>query len=166
MSRRAAPLLLLIPLALGGGCTGSIVGPSPGLVLLAAVTTHPPPSPVVPLDSAPPAARTVSGEVFLSPDRTRITLDLDGLQPGATYGAHVHEQACADDAGGPHFKFDPAGPAEPPNEVHFQIPTGPGETDATVTQTAAQPLPDRARSVVVHDPAETKIACADLPPAR
>ncbi|MFD9667572.1 hypothetical protein ACFWAY_39230 [Rhodococcus sp. NPDC059968] len=173
MFRRVPPLLLLIPLALVSACGGSGTDTAPraavtGLSPSSSATASPPEEPSAPsalrlLDSAPAGERALSGQVLLSPDRTSITLDLVGLQSAATYMAHVHEQTCADGVGGPHLKLDPAGSSKPPNEIHFMLHTAAGETKAAATETRTQPLPDRARSAVVHDAAGTKIACADLP---
>jgi hypothetical protein len=116
------------------------------------------------LPGAPQAQSGLGGRVVVSADRTTVGLDLTGLQPESSYMAHVHEQECARDAGGPHFRFDPAGSDQPPNEVHLVARTGAGETTATALARAAQPLPPRARSVVVHI-GDDKIACAGLPAA-
>jgi hypothetical protein len=92
---------------------------------------------------------------------TIVTLHVEGLAPITTYGAHVHQAACgAGDADG-HFKFDPAGPAAPPNEIWPAFTTnaaGIGNGFAVV-QGIAGP---NAVSVVVHAPGGAKIACADL----
>lgn len=57
------------------------------------------------------AVRTADG-------RTRLSITMDGLQPGVTYGVHLHNAPCsATNPGGGHYKHDPAGPAQPPNEL-------------------------------------------------
>jgi hypothetical protein len=93
--------------------------------------------------------------------RTIVTVHVDGLDPDTTYPAHVHQGACAvGDADG-HFRFDPAGPAAPPNEIWVGFTTnsaGIGSGLAIVNGTAGS----GAVSVVIHAPSGAKIACADL----
>ena len=93
--------------------------------------------------------------------KTIVTVHVTGLSPYTTYGAHVHQQACAvGDADG-HYRFDPAGSAAPPNEIWPGFTTdaaGVGNGRAVVDG-AAGPT---AVSVVIHSPGGAKIACADL----
>lgn len=96
-----------------------------------------------------------------SDGKTIVTVHVEGLAPDTAYGAHVHQAACgAGDADG-HFKFDPAGPAAPPNEIWPAFTTnasGIGNGFAIAQETAGA----NAVSVVVHAPGGAKIACADL----
>jgi Cu/Zn superoxide dismutase len=93
--------------------------------------------------------------------KTIVSVHVAGLAPNTTYGAHVHQQACAvGDADG-HYRFDPAGPAAPPNEIWPGFTTdadGVGNGRAVVDGTAGP----TAVSVVIHAPGGAKIACADL----
>ncbi len=94
--------------------------------------------------------------------RTIVAIQVQGLNPNTTYGSHVHAAACAvGDADG-HFKFDPAGPPAPPNEIwpgpFTTNPAGIGN-GFTIGEGTAGPT---AVSVVVHAPGGAKIACADL----
>jgi hypothetical protein len=93
--------------------------------------------------------------------KTIVTVHVEGLAPDTTYGSHVHQQACAvGDADG-HYKFDPSGPAAPPNEIWPGFTTnaaGVGNGYVKVDGTAGS----AAVSVVVHAPGGAKIACADL----
>lgn len=93
--------------------------------------------------------------------KTIVTVHVTGLSPDTTYGAHVHQQACGvGDADG-HYRFDPAGPAAPPNEIWPGFTTdadGVGNGRAIVDGTAGP----TAVSVVIHAPGGAKIACADL----
>ena len=89
------------------------------------------------------------------------TMHVEGLLPNTAYGSHVHQQACADGDADGHYKFDPTGPAAPPNEIWPGFTTnaaGVGNGNATVYETAGA----AAVSVVVHAPGGAKIACADL----
>jgi hypothetical protein len=93
--------------------------------------------------------------------KTIVTVHAQGLQPNTTYGSHVHKQACADGFAGTHYRFDPAGAATPPNEIHLDFTTnaaGVGIGRAVVDATAGP----TAVAVVIHAPGGAKIACADL----
>jgi len=93
--------------------------------------------------------------------KTIVTIHVTGLSPDTTYGAHVHQRACGDGNADGHYKFDPAGPATPPNEIWPGFTTdaaGVGNGRATVAGTAGP----TAVSVVIHAPVGAKIACADL----
>ncbi len=49
---------------------------------------------------------------------TRIVVRVAGLQPGVTYGVHLHNASCAaSNPGGGHYKHDAAGVTQPPNEL-------------------------------------------------
>jgi hypothetical protein len=92
---------------------------------------------------------------------TIVTVHVEGLLPDTAYASHVHAAACAvGDADG-HYKFDPAGPALPPNEIWPSFTTnavGVGNGNATVQATAGA----GAVAVVIHAPGGAKIACANL----
>ena len=94
--------------------------------------------------------------------KTTVTIHLEGLLGGTTYGSHVHQQACADGDADGHYKFDPAGPAAPPNEIwpgpFTTTASGVGNGNVTVDGSAGP----SAMSVVVHAPGGAKVACADL----
>jgi hypothetical protein len=93
--------------------------------------------------------------------KTIVTVHVTGLAADTTYGAHVHQLACGiGDADG-HYRFDPAGPAAPPNEIWPGFTTnaaGVGNGNATVDAVAGP----TAVAVVIHAPGGAKIACADL----
>jgi hypothetical protein len=93
--------------------------------------------------------------------KTIVTVHVEGLAADTTYGSHVHQQACANGDADGHYKFDPAGPATPPNEIWPGFTTnadGVGNGNAIAHGTAG----GNAVSVVVHAPGGAKIACADL----
>jgi len=99
-----------------------------------------------------------------------------GLDPGATYASHVHNQLCADNMAGGHYKDDPAGPSAPPNELWLSSSDDPSgglvANSVGVARgrgRASWVARDDAVSIVVHfiPPGGTtaggpKIACADL----
>jgi hypothetical protein len=110
------------------------------------------------------AGQTITGRaqmVRTADGKTIVTVHVEGLLPNTTYASHVHQAACnSGDADG-HFRFDPAGPALPPNEIWPGFTTnadGIGNGNATVDGTAGP----NAVSVVIHAPGGAKIACADL----
>jgi hypothetical protein len=95
--------------------------------------------------------------------RTIVSVQLQGLTAGATYGSHVHKQACADGDADGHYRFDPAGAAVPPNEI-WPGPFTANEAGIAIGNTIADGTAGpTAVSVVVHAPVTgAKIACADL----
>lgn len=119
------------------------------------------------------AVRTASGT-------THVSVRVAGLQPGVTYGIHLHNASCsAANPGGGHYKHDPAGPGQPPNELWpSSTPHDPlaGITAneagiATGRGTAEWTARDDAVSVVLHaglghgstsTAGGPKLACADL----
>ena len=93
--------------------------------------------------------------------KTIVRVHVEGLAPHTTYGSHVHKQACADGEADGHYRFDPSGPATPPNEIWPGFTTnaaGIGNGRDVVQAIAGA----AAKSVVVHAPGGAKIACADL----
>lgn len=96
--------------------------------------------------------------------KTIVSVNVSGLAPGATYGSHVHAQACDDGNAGGHYRFSdpvPGGDLDG-HEIwpgpFTANPAGNAHGKATVWATAG---PD-AVSVVIHAPTGQKIACADL----
>lgn len=96
---------------------------------------------------------------------TIVSVHVRGLEPGATYGAHVHNQPCALGQGGGHYLHDGptgGGSANEPNGIW----PGPFTANAAGVGRGRVMVPvragDDAVSVVVHAPGGTKIACADL----
>lgn len=96
--------------------------------------------------------------------RTIVSIHVEGLVAGSTYGSHVHAQACEIGNAGGHYKFDPAGAGTPPNEIwpgpFTANEAGVGNADTIAEGTAGA----AAVSVVIHAPAPSnaKIACANL----
>ncbi|GAA5126248.1 hypothetical protein [Haloechinothrix salitolerans] len=117
------------------------------------------------LSSAPEDAPLAEGTVWLArhDEGTTVTIDVTGLEPETEYMSHLHANACASDDGGPHFKFDPQGSDQPPNEVHLVFTT---DAEGAVTTTISNDNPDSqgVKSIVLHlnDADGTKFACADL----
>lgn len=98
---------------------------------------------------------------------TTASLAVSGLRPSTAHpNVHVHEQPCAQDRGGAHFRFDETQPFSAANEIW---PTFTSDAGGDAAVSVEQPLRAGARavSVVVHDPDNSakRIGCADLAPA-
>jgi hypothetical protein len=102
---------------------------------------------------APPGYQALAGAATLerSGGGTTTSLDLSGLEPDTGYVAHLHVGACdAADPGGEHFKFDPAGSDEPPNEIHLEFTTD-ADGNGKAKASSQQEVPiGKAGSVVLH----------------
>lgn len=93
---------------------------------------------------------------------TALAVSFTGLRPDTTYPGHLHEAPCSADGGG-HLMNDPAGPAEPGNEVWFTLETGADGAAIAHGNTVDWWLEPVERSVVVHDPDDkAKLLCIDL----
>ena len=92
---------------------------------------------------------------------TEVAVVMTGLTPNEKYAAHVHNQPCAVDAGGGHYKFDRTiAEALASNEMWFDMTAdakGAAHDSMWVAKTAAAD----AQSLVVHS-AMSGIACFDL----
>lgn len=93
--------------------------------------------------------------------RTTVSLDVTGLLPNRSYGAHAHTQPCGATGAeaGPHFQSrpDPVQPsvdpayANPQNEIWLDLTTdasGAGSARTTVPWTSSGDR--RPQSVVIH----------------
>ena len=96
---------------------------------------------------------------------TVVNVHVTGLIPGATYGSHVHNQACTDGDAGGHYSFGvsvPGGAHPSGSEIWpgpFSATQGGTASGHTAVGATAGP---EAVSVVIHAPDGSKIACADL----
>jgi Cu-Zn family superoxide dismutase len=106
------------------------------------------------LSGAPVADQGVAGKATLerADGGTTVSLDLRGLEPDAAYVAHLHTEGCDQaDPGGPHFKFDPKGSEEPPNEIHLEF-SADNKGAATAESSSDREVPTgEAGSVVLHE---------------
>ncbi|QCW52279.2 PKD domain-containing protein [Nocardioides dongxiaopingii] len=98
---------------------------------------------------------------------TYTTLDVTGVKPNANHMVHVHEETCASNNGGAHFRFDETQPFAEANEIWL-----PFTADATGASTLVEDtMPIRAGakavSIVIHDPdnGAKRIGCVDLAPS-
>ena len=126
------------------------------------------------VENAPKGTKRIAGtaEMVLSAAGTQVSIEATGLDPKATYVAHVHADACsAADPGGPHFQYTPAGGDQPPNELHLPVSVSKNGKGTGQTTNPVKAGPE-AKSVVIHlkraaganQDQETppKVACADL----
>jgi Cu/Zn superoxide dismutase len=124
----------------------------------------------------------VSGTVRIvrSGNRTVVTAVVRGLEPGATYAAHLHNLPCGNTGpggpGGGHYAHDPQGPPRPPNELWLSSTPDPmagitANRRGVGTGRGSAPWVARpeAQAVVIHaippggsTAGGPKIACADL----
>ena len=116
-----------------------------------------------PLAGLPQPYENVTGEAELTraDGRTTTAISLDGLVADTEYMAHLHTGGCGgEDPGGPHFKFDPAGGDEPPNEIHLMF-TSNGNGSGKAEITTAKEVPEgKAGSIVVHTAGDAMTAAA------
>jgi len=106
-----------------------------------------------PVSGAAAEYQNLSGEATLTREDggTTASLALTGLEPDTPYVAHLHTGGCDQaDPGGEHFKFDPSGSDEPPNEIHLEFSAnGDGSGKAEVSSDREVPSGE-AGSIVLH----------------
>jgi Cu/Zn superoxide dismutase len=100
---------------------------------------------------------------------TTVTVHVEGLEPGQTYPAHLHNAPCASGGGG-HYQNQIGGAAMPPNELW--LASGNNASGITANSSgrsnARGDAPWRARpeaqSIVIHYYADSsiRVACAQL----
>ncbi len=91
---------------------------------------------------------------------TEVAVVMTGLAPNTTYAAHVHNQPCAFEAGGAHYKFDPAS-TEPSNEMTFALDAN-AEGTASDSTWVAKIAGAEAQSMIVHGADGARLACFDI----
>lgn len=97
---------------------------------------------------------------------TVTTLDVTGLKPDAAHMVHVHERACADADGGPHFRFDETQAYSEANEIWLPFVSDAQGRSGPVEDTMPLRAGAKAVSIVIHDPDNSarRIGCVDLAP--
>ena len=121
---------------------------------------------------------TITGRALMKVgvDTTKVTAELEGLDPALVYSAHLHDKRCADGGGG-HYQNEIGGAVDWVNEIWlttfdtgFGIVAAEGTNEAKATgaadwsarTTSTDPESSNALSVVVHAPGGARVACADL----
>jgi hypothetical protein len=116
-----------------------------------------------PLAGVPAAYAGVAGEATLerADGGTTASLSATGLEPKTAYVAHLHTGGCTEtDPGGPHFKFDPQGSGEPPNEIHLEFTSGAdGSGKATASSGREVPVGE-AGSIVLHEAGDEHVTAS------
>jgi len=109
------------------------------------------------VSGAPSGYKALAGEATLerTGEGTTVSLSVTGLEPSREYVAHLHSGGCDQtDPGGPHFKFDPKGSDQPPNEIHLEFRSkANGAGTATASSKREVPV-GKAGSVVLHEAEE------------
>ena len=97
---------------------------------------------------------------------TYTSLDVSGLKAGAMHMVHVHEEACASNNGGAHFRFDKSQPFAEANEIWLPFTSDAHGRSGPVAVTRPQRAAADAVSIVIHDPDNPaqRIGCVDLAP--
>jgi Cu-Zn family superoxide dismutase len=93
--------------------------------------------------------------------RTLVVSVARGLEPGTTYGSHVHNAPCSTGGGG-HYQHVVGGAVDDLNEIWpvLQAKTSGVAHGMAVHGHRARP---EAQSIVIHDPSDgARIACLDL----
>ncbi|HXH79951.1 PKD domain-containing protein [Nocardioides sp.] len=98
--------------------------------------------------------------------QTYASLEVSGLRPNSHHIVHVHEQACASNSGGAHFRFDTSQPFAEANELWLPFTTDSSGSSGRVEVTRPQRAGPDAVSMVIHDPDNhaLRIGCVDLAP--
>lgn len=106
-----------------------------------------------------------SARLTVTPEGTRIELDVSGLRPDQSYGAHLHALPCHIGDGGGHYKIDPTiADTLAENELWPAVTPGP-DGQATASLTSPHAVRASAQSIVIHRKAgdeAPKVACATL----
>ncbi|WP_416978213.1 superoxide dismutase family protein [Streptomyces sp. T028] len=117
------------------------------------------------LDTRPPGLDDVEGTAWLAQGSkgTTVTVSLTGLEPGASYMAHLHAQHCSAENGGEHFQFEKGGATTPPNEIHLMF-TADKSGKGMTTVNNSRKTEEGAVAVVVHptEAMDNRITCADF----
>ncbi|MFD4633832.1 superoxide dismutase family protein [Streptomyces sp. NPDC058284] len=108
--------------------------------------------------------------------RTTVTLKVRGMEPGHTYGVHVHQKPCGaePEAAGGHYqhRVDPVQPSKDPayvnpdNEVWLDFTAGADGSGSAGARHDWGFRPHEAASVVLHDVpggAGARVACFTVP---
>ena len=103
-----------------------------------------------------------------------VTLHVEGLPSGRSFGSHLHRDTCASAFGGPHYQApDPANPvaanADAHHEVWLDFTTNAAGRGRSQTVVPFEVL-SGSRSVVIHQNAHTavggtagqRLACLDI----
>ncbi|SHN45553.1 superoxide dismutase family protein [Cryptosporangium aurantiacum] len=176
--RRSAALVLVATSLLAAGCGGAsredggsqeesasaAVEAAQPMVAEGTFGSYSPTSVAVTYDpSLVPPGATARLTIAEIADATTVTLDVGGMKPDRTYGAHLHTKPCGatGTAAGPHYQHrpDPAASASPPsvnptyanpqNEVWLDFTT---DSQGTGISKSTQPwrFTTKPQSLIIH----------------
>jgi hypothetical protein len=101
--------------------------------------------------------------------RTHVVLQVRGLPPDRGFGSHVHMLPCNNNKAGGHYRNDPAGPADPVNEIWLDFTTNAAGNGSAQAFNDFLIRPNGAHAVIIHDHttetggvAGPKLACLDV----
>jgi superoxide dismutase, Cu-Zn family len=93
--------------------------------------------------------------------RTLVVSVARGLEPGTTYGSHVHNAPCSTGGGG-HYQHVVGGAVDAVNEIWPVLRAQPSGVAQGMAVHGHRARPE-AQSIVIHDPSDgARIACLDL----
>jgi hypothetical protein len=107
--------------------------------------------------AAPSTYKALAGEATLTraDGGTTTSLAVTGLEPNTAYVAHLHTGGCEQaDPGGPHFKFNPSGSDEPPNEIHLGFSSSADGAGKAKASSKREVPAGEAGSIVIHEAGE------------
>lgn len=93
---------------------------------------------------------------------TQVSVQLSGLMPNTQFMGHVHDLPCDVNAGGGHYKMDPAiAETIEANEMWVSLQTDDTgyAIDENIIEHMARP---EAQAIVIHDADGARVACATL----
>jgi len=112
-------------------------------------------------EEAPAAYDGLEGDATLTraDGGTAVKIAVTGLEANTDYMSHLHVGGCQPPlVGGPHFRYDPEGSEEPPNEIHLMFKSN-AEGDGEAEATSDREVPaGEAGSVVLHLASEMKMS--------
>lgn len=111
----------------------------------------------------PAGATAVVRTVETGEGSTVATLQVRGFAPGTAFDVHAHTGACGASpaASAGHYKNDPAGPADPANELWLGFTTGGAGNGSAQAAVGWLFRAGEARSITVHA-AGSRVACLDV----
>jgi Cu-Zn family superoxide dismutase len=93
--------------------------------------------------------------------RTLVVSVARGLEPGTTYGSHVHNAPCSAGGGG-HYQHVVGGAVDDVNEMWPVLHAQTSGVAHGMAEHGHRARPE-AQSIVIHDPSDgARIACLDL----
>lgn len=92
---------------------------------------------------------------------TSVTLKVQGLAPNTDYRVQVHNQTCHQEMGGGYYQHEVGAESNEANEIRLPLTTNSGGSgyNKSVSDFVAHTA---ARSLVIQDTEQVRLACADL----